>query len=84
MIALDLTEATAGDPQPLDVARIPDDQRAALTWRLRNMLARADRCAAAWTLPSLKEMARSESVRACVLELVVELEGGRPFGGRRS
>lgn len=81
-----LLDHTTSDPQPVEIARIPDDQRAALAWRLRNMLAAADRCAAAWRRPSLSELARSESLRVSALELIVELEGGRPgaAGERRS
>jgi hypothetical protein len=68
-------------PPALVVPRIPPDQRAALAWRMRDMLAGADQCAAAWRLGPNSELAdvvRLENLRGSVLGLIVELEGARP------
>lgn len=62
----------------LDARAIPARQRAALAWRLRDILARADRRAAAYDdYPERRETVRIDNVRGEVLGLVAELEAGR-------
>jgi hypothetical protein len=62
------------------VEEIPDRQRAALAWRLRDLLAEADQQAAAQARGEhslFAEMVRAEYLRGELLGLVSELEGGR-------
>jgi hypothetical protein len=64
----------------LNPAAIADPQRAALAWRLRDILHEGDRRAAAWrtsATPQLEEAAKSEYIRGELLGLVAELEGAR-------
>ncbi len=67
-----------GEAQPLvDPGLIPDRQRAALAWRLRDALARADQRAAKYaSYPPLRELVRVDNLRGEVLGLVAELETG--------
>jgi hypothetical protein len=56
---------------------IPDQQRAALAWRLRDALARADLRAAKYSAyPTRREQVRVDNLRGEVLGLVDELETG--------
>jgi len=62
----------------VDARAIPARQRAALAWRLRDILARADRRAAKYAeWPTRREQVRVDNVRGEVLGLVAELEAGR-------
>lgn len=65
-----------GAAAPLvDAGLIPDQQRAALAWRLRDALARADRRAASYSdYPTRREQVRVDNLRGEVLGLVAELE----------
>lgn len=67
-----------GHAAPLvDASAIPDEQRAALAWRLRDALARADRRAASYSdYPTRRELVRVDNLRGEVLGLVAELESG--------
>jgi hypothetical protein len=67
-----------GHAAPLvDPGLIPDRQRAALAWRLRDALARADRRAAKYdAYPTRREQVRVDNLRGEVLGLVDELETG--------
>lgn len=67
-----------GHAVPLvDPGLIPDRQRAALAWRLRDALARADRRAASYSdYPTRRELVRVDNLRGEVLGLVAELESG--------
>lgn len=59
----------------VDAGLIPDAQRAALAWRLRDALARADRRAAKYdAYPTRREQVRVDNLRGEVLGLVDELE----------
>ena len=64
-------------PPPVHPEAIPDTQRAALAWRLRDALARADLRAASYSeYPTRREQVRVDNLRGEVLGLVAELESG--------
>jgi hypothetical protein len=68
-------------PAAISTCRIPDRQRAALAWRLRDMLARADRRAADYAgWPTRREMVRVDAIRGDLLGLIAELETGSERG----
>lgn len=61
----------------VDAGAIPARQRAALAWRLRDALARADLRAASYSAyPTRREQVRVDNLRGELLGLVAELETG--------